>query len=323
MSGIARVACGFAVFCLLAACSRDVAPPTPVARGATTETTSEAPDIDGSCPTRANRTDVSYVDDAGPLQRLDLYVAANVGCGPWPLVVWVHGGGWRIGDKSNSIKPKVDVWTGAGWTVASVNYRLTDTAAPAGEQVVAPAHNEDVAAALAWLIVNAVDVGIDPARIALVGHSAGAGIIAAVVTDPAYLGAHGLDPSSIACAAPLDTEGFDVASVIAGGGNQAELYRSVFGQDPARWRELSPTSHVGQAEVPELLLVTRGTPSRRAIVGSFSDAVVEAGGQVTIVDLPTFSHEDVNRRIGDTTDDQLTPALQRFLTACLAPAGSG
>lgn len=309
----------FTALVLVAACSND-APPTTVADDSASPTTStgDAPATTDSCPTRVDQTDVAYVDGGDPLQQLDLYLPPDAGCEPVPLVVWVHGGGWQIGDKRNSMDSKVALWTNAGWAVASVNYRLTDTTVPEAERLVAPAHNEDVAAALAWLIANASDVGIDPDHIALLGHSAGAGITAAVATDPAYLRPHGLDPSAIACAGPLDTEGFDIPWVIEGGGQLARLYQATFGTDPARWAELSPINHVGEAPLPELILVTRGTPSRRAYVEAFAETVEDRGGTVAVIDLPTFSHEDVNRRIGDPTDDELTPVLQQFLTSCLS-----
>lgn len=314
--GIPRRAVLIALAALLTACSSEAASPAaePDDGRATTDTT---------CPARVNQADVPYIEGGDPQQRLDLYLPPDSGCSPVPLVVWVHGGGWRAGDKGNGVDAKVDLWTGAGWAVASVNYRLTDVAVAEADRVVAPAHNEDVAAALAWLVAKAPELGIDAGRIALLGHSAGAGIVAAVTADPAYLGAHDLEPTAIACSAPLDTEGFDVASVIDGGGQVAQLYQAVFGTDPTRWAALSPLSHIGEAPLPDLFLVTRGTAHRRAQVEAFSRAATEADGEVTVVDLPGFSHEDVNRRIGNPTDDVLTPALQEFLTGCLGPAGSG
>jgi len=304
-----------ALAALLTACSSEAASPAaePDDGRATTDTT---------CPARVNQADVPYIEGGDPQQRLDLYLPPDSGCSPVPLVVWVHGGGWRAGDKGNAMDAKVELWTGAGWAVASVNYRLTDLAVPAAERVVAPTHNEDVAAALAWLVAEAPELGIDAGRIAALGHSAGAGIVAAVTADPTYLGAHDLEPTAIACSAPLDTEGFDITSVIEGGDQAAQLYQAVFGTDPARWAELSPLSHLGEAPVPDLFLVTRGSPDRRAQVDAFATEADEAGGEVTVVDLPSFSHADVNRRIGDPTDDELTPALQEFLTGCLSPAGS-
>lgn len=296
---------------LFTACSSETSAPDATAEVA-----------DTTCPTRRGQVDVPYIESGDERQQLDLYVPSDAGCTPAPLVVWVHGGGWRAGDKGNDMDAKVDLWTDAGWAVASVNYRLTDVAVPVAERVVAPTHNEDLATALAWLVEEAPELGIDAARIAVLGHSAGAGIVAAVAVDPTYLGAHDLDPSAIACSAPLDTEGFDVTSVIEGGGQAAQLYQAVFGTDPARWTVLSPLSHVGEAPVPDLFLVTRGSPDRRSQVDAFAAAADEAGGEVTVVDLSSYNHADVNRQIGDPDDDELTPALQEFLTGCLSNAGS-
>ncbi len=53
-------------------------------------------------------------------------------------------------------------------------------------------------------------------------------------------------------------------------------------------------------------------------MASFVDAAERAGADVTVVDLPTFSHADVNKRIGDPTDARLTPALDEWLGGCLA-----
>lgn len=274
-----------------------------------------------SCPERVDLLDEAYLDE-DPLQALDLYQPPSVGCDPVPLVVWVHGGGWVTGDKANGMPPKIDLWTAEGWAVASLNYRLTDRTAPDGERLLAPAHNQDVAAALGWLVDRADELGIDPTRIALLGHSAGAGIVAAVGADPTYLAPEGLEPADLACVAPLDTEGFDIATVVEGGGVAANLYRLVFGTDPARWDELSPRSRLGDAEVPDLFLVRRGEPGRRAQVDAFVAAARRADVSVTVVDLPTFTHADVNTRIGDATDDLLTPALQAFLADCLRGSGS-
>ncbi|MGK2949649.1 MAG: alpha/beta hydrolase fold domain-containing protein [Acidimicrobiales bacterium] len=305
---------GAIVLLLLAACSSDGGEASTTTT--TSTTTSSATVAPSTCP---DRVDLSYGDAGDPQRRLDLFRPAGVGCQPVPVVVWVHGGGWQAGDKANQIDPKVALWNNAGWAVASVNYRLTDLAVPEPERVLAPDHNEDVAAAVAFLVAEADALGIDADRLALLGHSAGAGIVAALATDPRYLGAHDLEPSALACVAPLDTEGFDIAAVVEGGGQIATLYRSVFGEDPAGWDELSPLTHVGEAAVPDLFLVARGTPERRAQVAAFAGAVEGAGGAVTVVDVSGYSHGDVNRRIGDPTDELLTPPMQAFLASCLAP----
>ena len=63
--------------------------------------------------------------------------------------------------------------------------------------------------------------------------------------------------------------------------------------------------------------MTRGSVARRDLVHRFATATEDAGADVTMVDLPAFSHEDVNRQIGNEDDQDLTPVLQDFLTECL------
>jgi acetyl esterase/lipase len=269
-----------------------------------------------ACAPLVGGRDLAYVPDGDPQQVLDLYVPSRAGCDPVPLVVWVHGGGWRTGDKRHAMEDKVAHWNDAGWAVASVNYRLTDADLPEAQRVMAPDHNEDVAAALGWLVEHAAERGIDPDRLAVVGHSAGAGIVAALAADPAYLAAVDLAPTDLGCVAPLDTEAFDISAAVATP-PLTTIYQDAFGNDPEGWAELSPLTHVGEADLPDLFLVTRGAAGRRAVVAAFADAVEGAGGEVTVVDLPSFTHADVNQRIGDPTDTELTPALDEWLTGCL------
>ena len=182
------------------------------------------------CPGGARPvTDLAYEDLPGvdpALLSLDVYPPAH-GC-PAPVVIWVHGGGWRIGDKRNQMADKVRLLNDAGYAVVSVDYRLTDPASP--EPVRYPTHNEDVAAAVAWVHDHIAGYGGDPTRLALLGHSAGAQIVASVATDERYLGEHGLGLDALRCAAPLDTEGYDVAGPAGAG---IDIYRDVFGDDPA------------------------------------------------------------------------------------------
>ena len=83
-----------------------------------------------ACPGSTTRVqDIPYASVTGVdpgLLSLDVYPPTH-GC-PAPVVVWVHGGGWRAGDKSNQMADKVRLWRDAGYTVVSVNYRLTDPA---------------------------------------------------------------------------------------------------------------------------------------------------------------------------------------------------
>lgn len=237
---------------------------------------------------------------------------------PAPVVIWVHGGGWQGGDKRNQMDDKVRLWNGAGYMVVSVNYRLTDSNpdqnAPAPVRF--PTHDQDVAAAVAWVHDHIGDHGGDPERVALLGHSAGAQIAASVATDPTYLGAHGLGLDALRCAGALDTEGYDVAATARTGN---PIYRAAFGDDPATWSEASPIEHLTPGtDIPRFLVVERGTPRRRRAAEAFVARARDAGVPVTVVDAGSLTHAQVNSAVGRIGDSVVTPPLEAFLAECLA-----
>lgn len=244
---------------------------------------------------------------------LDIY-PPRTGC-PAPVGMWVHGGGWQHGDKKNQLTDKIRLFNDKGWILVSVNYRLTDPSS--AEPVVYPTHNEDVAAAVAWVHDNIAQYGGDPNQIALLGHSAGAQIVASVGTDERYLAAHGLTLSDVRCVGALDTEGFDVARVASTGN---AIYRAAFGDDPATWADASPMQHIAADKgIPAFLVVERGTPARRRAEQAFVDALRGAGVPVTVLDAGTLTHGQVNAQIGASGDTVMTPPLTTFLTDCFAP----
>jgi len=286
-------------------------------RDAASATTSTSPAANSTCPAGSGVTEeVTYASVPGVdpnLLSLDVYPATH-GC-PAPVVVWVHGGGWRAGDKANQMSDKVRLWRDAGYTVVSVNYRLTDPSVT--PPVRYPTHNEDVAGALAWVHDHIADFGGDPDRLALLGHSAGAQIVASVATDERYLAAHGLALDALRCAGSLDTEGYDVAAM-AGAGNA--IYRGAFGDDPATWTDASPVTHVVPGKgIPRFLVIERGTPRRRRSAEAFAARLRDAGVGTTVVDGGSLSHAQVNSEIGRPGDAIVTPALSAFLAECFVP----
>ena len=83
------------------------------------------------------------------LQRLDVYGFERAeGCQQVPVVVYVHGGGWRTGDKAR-VGDKATFFNDLGYVFVSVNYRLSDPPRSPGRPV-HPAHADDVGAAIAW-----------------------------------------------------------------------------------------------------------------------------------------------------------------------------
>jgi len=107
-------------------------------------------------------------------QKLDLYVPR--GRGPFPVIVHVHGGGWRTGDKADP-RPLIGIAAliRRGYAVACVNYRLSTEAK-------FPAQIHDVKAALRWLRGHARDYDLDADHIGAVGESAGGHLVSLLGT---------------------------------------------------------------------------------------------------------------------------------------------
>lgn len=115
--------------------------------------------------------DLSYVaDSTNKEQRLDIMIPKTQSTKPLPLIVYIHGGGWKEGDKS--LCPALDLCS-CGFVVASINYRLTPAAT-------FPAQIEDCKAAVRWLKENAAEYQINPNRVGVWGVSAG-GHLAALI----------------------------------------------------------------------------------------------------------------------------------------------
>lgn len=177
--------------------------------------------------------------------RLDLRVPA--GDGPWPLVVWVHGGGWRTGDRRllpGTIAPLrfFERVQRRGYAVASVDYRLSAEAR-------FPAQLHDVKAAIRWLRAHAAPLGLDAGRFALWGESAGghlAALAGLTAGDAALEGDVGLTGVSSAAHAVVDWYG--VSDILAMGGRSPDSPTAqLLGAPPAEVRDLatqaSPTEH--------------------------------------------------------------------------------
>ncbi|MFM7107045.1 MAG: alpha/beta hydrolase, partial [Planctomycetaceae bacterium] len=188
-------------------------------------------------------------DREGVGRTLDLHAPAGPAPKPRPVILFVHGGGWRHGDKE-MVGAKPAAFAERGWAFASANYRLDETVSPR-EQA------QDVADAIGWLHEHGPEHGCDPGRIVLLGHSAGAHLVALVSTDGRFLEARGLDLSAIAGTILLDGAGYDVPRQIeiARLPRMREMYRQVFTEDPQAQREASPITHVAAGNgIPPFLL---------------------------------------------------------------------
>lgn len=256
----------------------------------------------------ASRT-LAYGPD--PVQALDYWPGTRADA---PLVVFVHGGGWRWGDKQMMDgSAKLEHWRALGYAVASVNYRLVPEARVEDQAA-------DIAAALAFLKQRAAQLGFDGTRIALVGHSAGAHLVALVGTDPAYLGGAGLSLADIAGIVALDGAAYDVPAQMDEGPRVMQgTCRQAFGTDPARQAQLSPMHHAAAPNVDEFLIlhVQREDGIRQS--QQFAEALRRGGSRVTIQGLAgegLRGHAQINRELGDP-DYPATAIVDAFLAQVL------
>jgi acetyl esterase/lipase len=114
--------------------------------------------------------DLAYVTGGHPRQALDLYLLDHGHA--LPLIVWIHGGAFRMGSKEDRVPFEM---LEQGYAIASLNYRLSQHAR-------FPAQIEDCKAAVRWLRAHAGTYGLDPSRFAAWGESAGGHLAAMLGT---------------------------------------------------------------------------------------------------------------------------------------------
>src|SRR5437899_453889 len=111
-----------------------------------------------------DRKDVEYGRPRGAPLLLDLHVPD--GAGPFPAAILVHGGGFDQGSKSTNVRPLFDPLANAGFAWFSIDYRM----AP---EFRFPEAREDMDNAIRWVKAHAAEYHVDPAKIAIIGESAG------------------------------------------------------------------------------------------------------------------------------------------------------
>lgn len=126
--------------------------------------------------------DIPYAATDNPRQTLDIYLPKKRSTdNPLPVVAFIHGGGWRAGNKNNGHRFVGRFVESGDYVGVSIGYRLTDEASW-------PAQGHDCKAAIRWLKANAKKYNIDPEKIGVWGTSAGGHLVA-------YLGTSGNDKS--------------------------------------------------------------------------------------------------------------------------------
>jgi acetyl esterase/lipase len=260
---------------------------------------------------------VAYVENGHERQVLDIYTPENAPAGNLPVMFWIHGGGWQVGDKSDvGLKPRV--FTERGFVFVSTNYRLL----PAVEMDVLI---RDVAKSLGWVHRNIANYGGDPRRIFVGGHSAGAQLAALICTDDRYLQEEGVSFEVLRGCVPVDGDTYDIPTIIMTAEHRQELYggkmftfghRQKFGNDPEKHVDFSAVTHVAKNKgiPPFLILYFSGNPDTTAQARRLEAVLKEADIPATAYGKQDSNHSRLNNELGDP-NDPATQQLYAFLDA--------
>ncbi len=261
-------------------------------------------------PTGVQRiADVPYGTD--PAQRMDVYVPTSPTTGTnsllasavrAPVIFMVHGGGWRHGDKAMGrvVQEKVNRWVPKGFILISINYRMLPDAPVAVQE-------RDVQTALMAAQQRATTWGGDPGRFILMGHSAGAHLVALLNARAPQALREGAWPWLGTVV--LDSAVMNVPAYMRA--PHMPLYDDAFGADPAYWRALSPL-HQWTAGAPPVQMVCSteraDQPCHQA--EALARHVHSLGGRAEV--LPQdLSHGEINAQLG--LESPYTRAVEAFM----------
>lgn len=251
---------------------------------------------------------ITYAAVGNKTLALDYYAPQGASA-PAPLVVVIHGGSWQGGDSTQL--PALNAYLAErGYAVAALNYRL----APAHPF---PAAADDVRSALGYLKTNAAELGIDPARIVLLGRSAGAQLallVAYTANDPAIRGAvsfYGPTDMAWGYANPTNPLVLDSRGVLEAylGGTPDSA--------PAAYAAASPIRFVGPETPPTLLIHgPRDELVRYAQSTRLAQQLTAAGRPHLLLRLPWATH-GADWNFHGPSGQLSTYAIEHFLRAVM------
>lgn len=203
--------------------------------------------------------DIEYARTPQKTLLLDIYQPEASTMQPRPLIVWIHGGAWRAGNKDRC---PAAPFVNDGYIVASISYRLS-------QEAIFPAQIHDSKAAIRWLRENAAKYHIDPERIGVWGSSAGGHLVALLGTSGGVAELEGdvggnADQSSRVQAVvdffgPTDFLQMDAHSIgklvhDAPDSPESQLVGGPIQQNPEKVRAANPITYVSKDDPPMLIV---------------------------------------------------------------------
>jgi acetyl esterase/lipase len=195
---------------------------------------------------------LTYPTPAGPEEQLNVYLPKGpVPPGGRPVLIAIHGGGWRKLNKDGYGNRIASAFGPQGYVVVAPNYELSAPGRPSW-----PVNLEDLQSVVGWVRTHTGELGINPNRVAAIGESAGANLAALLGTEPGPS-----DPSSvstevnavIAFSTPTNLAALPAESFWAGRA-AAQFLGGTPQQIPANYVAASPIDHVATNDPPMLLV---------------------------------------------------------------------
>lgn len=244
--------------------------------------------------------DQSYGPTAA--HRYDVYLPQRpADAQPMPILFMVHGGGWTRGDKAHApvVENKVRHWVPQGVVMVSVNYPMRPDTAPEQQA-------REVARALTAVQGRAASWGAEPARVVLMGHSAGAHLVALLSARPERAQAEGARPwLGTVC---LDSAAFDVVRIMEA--RHPGLYDRAFGPDRADWVAASPAHQLTRPVAPMLAVCSSRRAESCQQARDFSARMPASAPPVQVLPV-ALSHGEINATLGEPGG--YTDVVDRFL----------
>jgi acetyl esterase/lipase len=200
----------------------------------------------------SEQRNLTYPTVVGPHERLDVYFPKGpIPPGGRPVLIAIHGGGWRRFSKSGYGPRIASAFVPSGYVVVAPNYQLS---APGRSSW--PVNLEDLQSVVNWVRTRASDLGVNPAHVAAIGESAGGNLAALLGTDPGPSTTPGLSTqvnAVIAFSAPTDLSVLYAHSPSAGRA-VAQFLGGPPRREPASYAGASPIDHVSLDDPPFLLV---------------------------------------------------------------------
>lgn len=243
------------------------------------------------------------------LNALDIYMPKKGSKSP--VIIWVHGGLWAFGDKSDvGIKPAY--FTEKGYIFVSINHRLSP-------DIKHPGHMQDVAHALVWVYNNIVHYSGDPEKIFLMGYASGAQMSVMITVNKKYLDEAQGSLDMIKGVISVDGLGFDVAKIIPDNNNKVKDWcLDTFGLTEQEWREASPVTHIVPGmKVPPVFLAYSGvkTPTESDAL-NLAKKFKDSGITIQVKSYAKKNSLSIHREFGKEGDPVGQDVLV-FLQDCL------